>query len=38
MFVAPSWLEGLLIQLGMYIIIPLIIAIILGDSKMEKIE
>jgi hypothetical protein len=28
MFVAPSWVEGLLIQIGMYIVIPLIIATI----------
>ncbi len=28
MFVAPSWLEGLFIQIGMYVVIPLIIAII----------
>ncbi|MGV8144219.1 MAG: hypothetical protein ACP5OJ_06330 [Methanothermobacter sp.] len=36
MFVAPSWLEGLLIQSGMYIIIPLIIAAILGIIKWKK--
>ena len=28
MFVAPSWIEGYLIQVGMYIVIPLIIATI----------
>jgi hypothetical protein len=36
MFVAPSWLEGLLIQAGMYVVIPLIIAIILGIVKWKK--
>ncbi len=29
MFVAPNWFEGLLINVGMYVIVPLIIAIIL---------
>jgi len=38
MFVAPSWLEGLLIQLGMYIVIPLIIATILGIVKWKKLK
>ena len=38
MFVAPSWLEGLLIQFGMYIVIPLIIAIIVGIVKWKKLK
>lgn len=35
MFVPPSWLEGLFIQIGMYVVIPLIIATIfvIGISK-----
>lgn len=35
MFVPPSWVEGLLIQIGMYIVIPIIIATIfvIGISK-----
>lgn len=36
MFVAPSWLEGFSIQLVMYILIPLIIAICLGIRKWKK--
>ncbi len=38
MFVAPTWLEGFLIQLGIYIIIPLIIAIIFGLVKWKKLK
>ncbi|HML06061.1 MAG TPA: hypothetical protein VK426_09830 [Methanobacterium sp.] len=38
MFAAPSWLEGLLIQFGMYIVIPLIIAIIAGIVKWKKLK
>lgn len=30
MFVAPNWFEGFLIQFGIFIVIPLIIAIIIG--------
>jgi hypothetical protein len=36
MFVAPSWLEGFSIQFAMYILIPLIIAVILGIVKWKK--
>lgn len=36
MFVAPSWFEGLSIQAVIYIIIPLIIALILGIRKWKK--
>lgn len=38
MFVAPSWLEGLLIQSGMYIIIPVNYRCNFRDNKMEKIK
>ena len=36
MFVAPNWFEGLLIQVGIYIVIPLIIAIIAGIVIWKK--
>jgi hypothetical protein len=38
MFIAPSWLEGLLIQLSIYIGIPLIIATIFGVVKWNKLN
>ena len=38
MFIAPNWLEGLLIQAGIYIVIPLIIAVILGLVKWKKLK
>jgi hypothetical protein len=38
MFVAPSWLEGLLIQVGMYIVIPLIIATVVAVVKWKKLN
>jgi hypothetical protein len=38
MFVAPSWLEGLLIQAGMYIVIPLIIATVVAIVKWKKLN
>jgi hypothetical protein len=38
MFIAPNWLEGLLIQLGIYIGIPLIIATIFGVVKWNKLS
>ena len=38
MFVAPSWLEGLLIQVGMYIVIPLIIATVVAVVRWKKLK
>ncbi|WP_424353972.1 hypothetical protein [Methanobacterium sp. MBAC-LM] len=38
MFIAPSWLEGLLIQAGMYIVIPLIIAAVVAIVKWKKLK
>ena len=38
MFVAPNWLEGLLIQVGIYIGIPLLIAVIVGLVKWKKVK
>ena len=38
MFIAPNWLEGLLIQLGIYLVIPLIIATIFGVVKWNKLS
>jgi hypothetical protein len=38
MFIAPNWLEGLLIQLGIYLAIPLIIATIFGVVKWNKLS
>jgi hypothetical protein len=38
MFIAPNWLEGLLIQAGIYIGIPLIIAVILGLVRWKKLK
>ncbi|MDR2966711.1 MAG: DUF1523 family protein [Methanobacteriaceae archaeon] len=36
MFVPPTWIEGWLIQFGMFIIIPLIVAIIVGLIVKKK--
>lgn len=38
MFVAPSWLEGLLIQVGIYIVIPLIIAAVVAVVRWKKLK
>ena len=38
MFVAPSWLEGLLIQAGIYIVIPLIIATVVAIVRWKKLK
>ena len=38
MFAAPSWLEGLLIQVGIYIVIPLIIATVVAIVRWKKLK
>ncbi len=36
MFVAPNWFEGWLIQFGIFILIPLIVAVIIGLTVKKK--